>query len=141
MEKAERYRVLEARKNELIEEAALFGSKQLEVSKAVTRVSALESDLVTAKTKLQREQAWLAEHEDTFGDAEILQNAEKYQSVRSSLDGMQALALKYQEADQKVQTAKAAKAHKKQERQKKAKPSEQTLDTSQLLKKKDDRNV
>lgn len=38
MEKAERYRVLEARKNELIEEAALFGSKQLEVSKAVTRV-------------------------------------------------------------------------------------------------------
>ena len=38
-------------------------------------------------------------------------------------------------------SAKAAKAHKKQERQKKAKPSEQTLDTSQLLKKKDDRNV
>lgn len=108
MEKAERYRVLEARKNELIEEAALFGSKQLEVSKAVTRVSALESDLVTAKTKMQREQAQLAEHEDTFGDAEILQNAEKYHSVRSSLDGMQALALKYQEADQKVQTAKAA---------------------------------
>ena len=108
MEKAERYRMLEARKSELIEEAALFGSKQLEVSKAITRVSALESDLVTAKTKLQREQARLAEHEDTFGDAEILQNAEKYQSVRSSLDGMQALALKYQEADQKVQTAKAA---------------------------------
>lgn len=108
MEKAKRYRMLEARKSELIEEAALFGSKQLEVSKAITRVSALESDLVTAKTKLQREQARLAEHEDTFGDAEILQNAEKYQSVRSSLDGMQALALKYQEADQKVQTAKAA---------------------------------
>lgn len=108
MEKAERYRMLEARKSELIEEAALFGSKQLEVSKAITRVSALESDLVTAKTKLQREQTRLAEHEDTFGDAEILQNAEKYQSVRSSLDGMQALALKYQEADQKVQTAKAA---------------------------------
>lgn len=108
MEKAERYRMLEARKSELIEEAALFGSKQLEVSKAITRVSALESDLVTAKTKLQREQARLAEHEDTFGDAEILQNAEKYQSVKSSLDGMQALALKYQEADQKVQTAKAA---------------------------------
>lgn len=42
---------------------------------------------------------------------------------------------------EEVQTAKAAKAHKKQERQKKAKPSEQTLDTSQLLKKKDDRNV
>lgn len=108
MEKVERYRMLEARKNELIEEAALFGSKQLEVSKAITRVSALESELVTAKTKLQREQARLAEHEDTLGDAEILQNAEKYQSVRSSLDGMQALALKYQEADQKVQTAKAA---------------------------------
>jgi exonuclease SbcD len=108
MEKAERYRMLEARKSELIEEAALFGSKQLEVSKAITRVSALESDLATAKKKLQREQARLAEHEDTFGDAEILQNAEKYQSVRSSLDDMQALALKHQEADQKVQTAKAA---------------------------------
>lgn len=108
MEKTGRYRMLEARKNELIEGAALFGSKQLEVSKAITRVSALESDLATAKTKLQREQARLAEHENTFGDAEILQNAEKYQSVRSSLDGMQALALKHQEADQKVQTAKAA---------------------------------
>lgn len=108
MEKAERYRVLEARKNELIEEAALFGSKQLEVSKAITRVYTLESELATAKTKLQREQARLAEHENTFGDAEILQNAEKYQNVRSSLDGMQALALRHQEADQKVQTAKAA---------------------------------
>lgn len=108
MEKAERYRMLEARKSELIEEAALFGSKQLEVSKAIARVSALESDLATAKTKLQREQVRLAEHENTFGDAEILQNAEKYQNVRTSLDGMQALALKHQEADQKVQAAKAA---------------------------------
>ena len=107
MEKAERYRMLEARKSELIEEAALFGSKQLEVSKAMTRVSALESDLVTAKAKLQREQARLAEHEDTFGHAEILQNAEKYKSARSSLDDMQTQALEYQEADQKVQAAKA----------------------------------
>ena len=108
MEKAERYRALEARKSELIEEAALFGSKQLEVSKAMTRASALESELATAKEKLQREQARLAEHEDTFGDAEILRNAEKYQDAKSSLDSMQALALNYQEADQRVQAAKAA---------------------------------
>lgn len=108
MEKAERYRALEARKRELIKESALFGSKQLEVSKAITRVSALESDLVTAKTKLQREQARLVEYEDTFGDAEILRNAEKYQDAKSSLDGMQALALEYQEANQRVQAAKAA---------------------------------
>lgn len=107
MEKAERYRALEARKSELIEEAALFGSKQLEVSKAITRASALESELATAKAKLQREQARLAEHEDTFGDAEILRNAEKYQDAKSSLDSMQALALKHQEADQRVQAAKA----------------------------------
>ena len=108
MEKAERYRALEARKSELIEEAALFGSKQLEVSKAITRASALESELATAKAKLQREQARLAEHENTFGDAEILRNAEKYQDAKSSLDSMQALALNYQEADQRVQAAKAA---------------------------------
>ncbi len=108
MEKAERYRALEARKSELIEEAALFGSKQLEVSKAMTRASALESELATAKEKLQREQARLAEHEDTFGDAEILRNAEKYQDAKSSLDSMQALALNYQEADQRVQAAKVA---------------------------------
>lgn len=108
MEKAERYRALEAKKSELIEEAALFGSKQLEVSKAITRASALESELATAKEKLQREQARLAEHEDTFGDAEILRNAEKYQDAKSSLDSMQALALNYQEADQRVQAAKAA---------------------------------
>nr|WP_302143345.1 AAA family ATPase [uncultured Schaedlerella sp.] len=108
MEKAERYRMLEARKSELIEEAALFGLKQLEVSKAITRASALESELATAKAKLQREQARLAEHEDTFGDAEILRNAEKYHDAKSSLDSMQALALNYQEADQRVQAAKAA---------------------------------
>ncbi|MCI9530327.1 MAG: AAA family ATPase [Lachnospiraceae bacterium] len=108
MEKAERYRALEARKSELIEKAALFGSKQLEVSKSITRVSDLESELATAKAKLQEEQARLAEHEDTFGDAEILRNAEKYQDAKSSLDGMQALALKHQEADQRVQAAKAA---------------------------------
>lgn len=108
MEKAERYRALEAKKSELIEEATLFGSKQLEVSKAITRASALESELATAKEKLHREQARLAEHENTFGDAEILQNAEKYQSARSSLNSMQALALKHQEADQRVQAAKAA---------------------------------
>ena len=80
MEKAERYRMLEARKSELIEEAALFGSKQLEVSKAITRVSALESDLATAKKKLQREQARLAEHEDTFGDAD-LQRSNKHKGL------------------------------------------------------------
>ena len=39
------------------------------------------------------------------------------------------------------QTTKAAKAEKKQKRQKKPKQPEQTLDTSQLLKKKDDRNM
>ncbi len=108
MEKVRRYRALEARKSELIKEAALFGSKQMEVSRAISKVSTLESNLEAAKAKLQREQARLAEHEDTFGDAEILRNAEKYQSVRSSLEDMQALALKHQEADQKVQAAKAA---------------------------------
>lgn len=108
MEKAERYRALGARKSELIEGAALFGSKQLEVSKAISRVSALGSDLAAAREKLEREQARLAEHEDTFGDAEILQNAERYQSIRASLDDMQALALEYQKADQRVQAARAA---------------------------------
>lgn len=108
MEKADRYRVLEARKSELIEATALFSTKQMEVSKAASRVSALESDLITAKTKLKSDQTRLAYYEDTFGDEEILRNAERYQSARVDLDCMQALALKYQEAEQKVQAAKAA---------------------------------
>lgn len=42
---------------------------------------------------------------------------------------------------EEVQTSKAAKKEKRQKRQKRSNQSGQTLDTSQLLKKKDDRNV
>lgn len=110
MEKVGRYRELEARKNELIEATALFGTKQADVARTNSQVSALSSELATAKMKLQTEQTRLAVYEDTSGDEEILRKAEEYQIGRKALDDLQATALKHQEAEQKVQTARTAQA-------------------------------
>ncbi len=110
MEKVERYRELEARKKELIEATALFGTKQAEAARAASRKSALDSELATAKLKLQTEQGRLAVYEDTSGDEEIINKALEYQSYKEILDGLQATALKYQEAERKVQEAEAAQA-------------------------------
>lgn len=110
IEKAERYRSLEARKKELIEATALFGTKQQEVSKVNLNISSISADMGAAKAKLQSEQNRLAVYEDTTGDEEILRKAEEYQTNRVILDDMQALALRYQEANQKVQKAKSEQA-------------------------------
>ena len=61
------------------------------------------------------EQERLKVYEDAAGDDEVLRKAEEYQTQRSALDSVRELALKYQEAGQKVQEAEAA-----QERTKKA---------------------
>lgn len=110
MEKAARYRELEARKKELIEATALFGTKQMDVARANTRISALSSELSTAKMKLQTDQGRLAVYENSAGDDEILRKAEEYRTVKENLDNLQAVALKHQEAERKVQEAKAAQA-------------------------------
>lgn len=110
MEKTGRYRELEARKKELIEATALFGMKQTDVARANSRISALNSELATAKMKLQTEQARLAAYENGSGDDEILRKAEEYQNCKGVLDALQATALRHQEAERKVQEAKAAQA-------------------------------
>ncbi len=110
-EKAERYRILDARKKELIEEAALFCTKQEELDKATAAVYSIRSERSEARTKLQEEQERLAVYEDSTGDDEILRKAEEYQTHKDLLDGMQMLALKYQEAEQKVQKLKAEQTH------------------------------
>lgn len=108
IEKAERYRKLEERKNQLLEDAALFGTKQMEVSKALTRVSDLNAEINEAESRLADEQGRLKAYEDNTGSEEILKKAEEYQTWKSALDDMQMTALKYQEAEQKVQVAKTA---------------------------------
>lgn len=108
LEKVGRYRTLEARKKELIKATALFGTKQSEVSRANSLVSSLASELSAARLKLQTEQGRLGVYEDTSGDEEILRKAEEYQHMRETLDNLQTIALKYQEAEQGVQTARAA---------------------------------
>ena len=107
MEKVGRYRELEERKKELIEATALFGTKQMEVERANTRISALNSELSTAKMKLQTDQNRLAVYENSSGDDEILHKADEYKAGKEVLDNLQATALKYQEAERKVQEAKA----------------------------------
>lgn len=109
-EKVGRYRELEARKKELIEATTLFGTKQMDVARANTKISALNSELSTAKMKLQTDQDRLAVYEDASGDEEILRKAEEYQIGKELLDDLQATALKHQEAEIKVQAAKAAQA-------------------------------
>lgn len=108
MEKAGRYRLLEARKTELAAAAALFGAKQDEAARATLNVSALTADLSAAKAKLLAEQARLNICEDTTDDDEVLRKAEEYQTQHSVLDRIKELALKYQEAERKVQEAEAA---------------------------------
>lgn len=107
-EKADRYRTLEERKKELIEATALFSTKQSEVTRANASVSSLNSELATAKMKLQTEHDRLAAYEDTSGDDEILRKAEEYQIFKEILDDLQATALKHQEAEQRVQSARTA---------------------------------
>lgn len=105
-EKADRYRALEDRKKDLIEATALFEAKQSEVARANAAVSSLNSDLSAAKMKLQTEQERLAAYEDTSNDDEILRKAEEYQINKETLDNLQAIALKHQEAEQRVQNAR-----------------------------------
>ncbi len=107
-EKAGRYRELEARKKELIEATALFGTKQMDVARVNTRILALNSELSAAKMKLQTDQGRLAVYESSIDDDEILRKAEEYRAGKEILDNLQAAALKHQEAERKVQEAKAA---------------------------------
>ena len=106
-EKVERYRTLEARKKELIEATALFGTKQAEATRADSRMASLASELATAKLKLQTEQGRLAVYENTDGDDEIVRKAGEYQISKEALESLQEIALKHQEAERKVQSAKA----------------------------------
>lgn len=115
MEKAGRYRELETRKGELATAVALFGTKQDEERRTALNVVSLNTDLTTVKARLLSEQERLKVYEDAAGDDEVLRKAEEYQTQRSALDSVRELALKYQEAGQKVQEAEAA-----QERTKKA---------------------
>lgn len=108
MEKAERYRALEARKKELVEATALFGTKQTEAARADSRRSALALELAMVRLKLQTEQSRLAVYENTNGDDEILRKAAEYQISKEILDGLQETALKHQEAEQAVQSARMA---------------------------------
>lgn len=107
MEKAGRYRELESRKKELIEATALFGTKMVDVSRANTRISALNSDLSTAKLKLQADQGRLAVYENSAGDDEILRKDKEYQAVKEKLDNLRLVALDYKEADRKMREAAA----------------------------------
>ncbi len=109
-EKANRYRELETRKKELIEATALFGTKQSEVTRANASILSLNSELTTARMKLQTEQGRLVVYENADGDDEILRKAEEYQIGKETLDGLQETALKYQEAEQTVRSARAAQA-------------------------------
>jgi len=108
MEKAGRYRELEARKGKLAASVALFGAKQDEVRRTDSNIAALNTDLSATRTRLMAEQERLKAYEDITGDDEILRNAEEYQIQKATLDGIRELALKYQESEQKVQEAKAA---------------------------------
>ena len=115
MEKAGRYRELEARKGELAAVVALFGAKQDEERRTASDVVSLKSDLTAVKARLLSEQERLKVYEDVAGDDEVLRKAEEYQTQKSALDSVRELALKYQVAGRKVQEAEAA-----QERTKKA---------------------
>ena len=106
LEKTGRYRELEARKRELIEAAALYKAKQADVARTGAQVSAIGSDLETAKMALAKEQDRLAAYEDTSNDEEILQKAEEYKGRKEELDGLQWTALEHQQAEQKVQGAR-----------------------------------
>lgn len=107
-QKADRYRALEARKKELIEDAALFGAKQSEVTRANASVSSLDNELAAAKMNLQTKRIRLAAYENTDGDDEILRKAEEYQICKAVLDDLRAVALKHQEAEQRVRSARMA---------------------------------
>lgn len=107
MEKAGRYRELEARKGELAADAALFGAKQDEAKRAASNMATLDAELSAVKARLMAEQARLKAYEDTSGDDEVLRKAEEYQTQRSALDSIRELALRHQEAERKVQEAGA----------------------------------
>ncbi len=115
VEKAGRYRELEARKNELAGAAALFGTKQEEATRALEKSDSLKEGLAKAEQKLLSEQERLAAYEDTSGDEEILRKAGEYQEAREALDRMMELFLKHRDAEQKVQAAKSAQKGTEQE--------------------------
>ena len=115
VEKAGRYRKLEARKNELAGAAALFGTKQEEATRALEKSDSLKEGLAKAEQKLLSEQERLAAYEDTSGDEEILRKAGEYQEAREALDRMMELFLKHRDAEQKVQAAKSAQKGTEQE--------------------------
>ncbi len=88
MEKAGRYRELEARKGELAAAVALFGTKQDEERRTALNVVSLNTDLTTVKARLLSEQERLKVYEDAAGDDEVLRKAEEYQTQRSALDSV-----------------------------------------------------
>lgn len=115
VEKAGRYRELEARRNELAGAAALFGTKREEASRELEKAASLKAGLAKAEQKLLSEQGRLAAYEDTSGDDEIVRKAGEYHEARAALDRMQELALKHRDAEQKVQAAKSAQKGTEQE--------------------------
>lgn len=109
MEKAGRYRELEARKGELAAAVALFGAKQDEERRTAATVDSLKSDLTAVKVRLLSEKERLKVYEDATGDDEVLGKAEEYKTQRSALDSIRELAMRHQKAEQKVQEAGAAR--------------------------------
>lgn len=109
IEKADKYRELEARKKELMEATTLYNSKQAEIARNRSNVLTVETELSSAKMKLQAEQSRLSIYEDRSGDEEILRKAEEYQQKKTELEDLQKLALSYQEAVQKVKEAESIK--------------------------------
>lgn len=109
IERANRYRELEAKRKELIEATALFSTKQAEVTRLNSQVASISADLEKVRKNLFDEQDRLAIYEDTTGDDEILRKAEEYKTLRPELDDLRNKAVGYQKAVQKVKEAEAVK--------------------------------
>ena len=107
IEKANAYRQLETKKQSLIESVALYQSKLVEAERVRTRIVSLGSEAEMLQTRLKTEVIRLESMKNTDGDEIVLKRADEYQDAKKKLDEMQMLALRYQEAEQKVQVARA----------------------------------
>ena len=107
IEKANAYRQLETKKQSLIESVALYQSKLVEAERVRTRIVSLGSEAEMLQMRLKTEVIRLESMKNTDGDEIVLKRADEYQDAKKKLDEMQMLALRYQEAEQKVQVARA----------------------------------
>ena len=96
-----RYGELEAQRQGLLEQTALYSSKEIEVTKLSHSITSLEDELKLAKVRLESEIVKLKAY-DPAVEEEILKKAEEYQSKRSLLDEQRALESKYRDADREV---------------------------------------